>query len=86
MISALCNDLSLHSGDESYGAEHYSRGHQLGHFTVSQHFMDSEGSEPNSQELSTGSYPEPDQSSPHHPTHLSKFHPNIIHPLTSWSS
>jgi hypothetical protein len=34
----------------------------LGHSIVSQHFM-----EPNSQELSTCSYPEPDQSSPHHP-------------------
>jgi hypothetical protein len=29
--------------------------------------MEPEGSIPNSQELSTCSYPEPDQSSPHHP-------------------
>jgi hypothetical protein len=46
----------------------------LGHSIVSQHFMEPEGSIPNSQEFSTCSYPEPDQSSPHHPipplTHL----------------
>jgi hypothetical protein len=30
-------------------------------------FMEPEGSIPNSQELSTCHYPEPDQSSPHHP-------------------
>jgi hypothetical protein len=34
----------------------------LGHSIVSQHFMEPEGSIPNSQELSTCSYPEPDQS------------------------
>jgi hypothetical protein len=39
----------------------------LVHSVVSQHFMEPEGSIPNSQELSTCSYPEPDQSSPHHP-------------------
>jgi hypothetical protein len=39
----------------------------LGHSIVSKHFMELEGSIPNSQELSTCSYPEPDQSSPHHP-------------------
>jgi hypothetical protein len=33
----------------------------LGHWIVSQHFMKPEGSIPNSQELSTCSYPEPDQ-------------------------
>jgi hypothetical protein len=50
------------------GAEHYSRGHQLlGHSIVSQHFMESEDSIPNSQELSTFSYSESDQSSPQHP-------------------
>jgi hypothetical protein len=37
----------------------------LGHSIVSQHFMEPEGSIPNSQELSICSYPEPDQSSPH---------------------
>jgi hypothetical protein len=35
---------------------------------VSQHFMEPEDSIPNSQELSTCSYPEPDQSSTHHPS------------------
>jgi hypothetical protein len=39
----------------------------LGHSIVCQHFMEPEGLIPNSQELSTCSYPEPDQSSPHHP-------------------
>jgi hypothetical protein len=39
----------------------------LGHSIVSQHFMEPEGSIPNSQELSTCCYPEPDQSSPYHP-------------------
>jgi hypothetical protein len=34
---------------------------------VSQHFMEPEGSIPNSQKLSTCPYPEPDQSSPHYP-------------------
>jgi hypothetical protein len=38
-----------------------------GHSTVSQHFTEPEGSIPNSQELSTCSYPEPDQTSPHSP-------------------
>jgi hypothetical protein len=37
----------------------------LGHSIVSQNFMEPESSIPNSQELSTCSYPEPDQSSPH---------------------
>jgi hypothetical protein len=45
------------------GAEHYSRGHSI----VSQRFMEHESSLPHSQELSTCPYPEPDQSSPHHP-------------------
>jgi hypothetical protein len=39
----------------------------LGHSIVSQHFMEPEGSIPNSQELSTCSYHELGQSSPHHP-------------------
>jgi hypothetical protein len=51
-----------------HGGEHYSRDHKLfGHSIVSQHFMEPEGSIPNSQELFTCPYPEPDQSSPHHP-------------------
>jgi hypothetical protein len=56
----------------------------LGHLIVSQHFMEPEGSSPHSQELSTCSYPEPDQSSPHHPIPPSKIHPNIIHPPMSY--
>jgi hypothetical protein len=47
-----------------YGPEHYSRVHQLWGY---QHFMEPEGSLPHSQELSTCSYPVPDQSSPYHP-------------------
>jgi hypothetical protein len=39
----------------------------LGQSIVSQHFMEPEGFIAKSQELSTCSYPEPDQSSPHHP-------------------
>jgi hypothetical protein len=39
----------------------------LGHSIVSQHSMEPKSSIPNSQELSTGPYPKPDQSSPHHP-------------------
>jgi hypothetical protein len=58
----------------------------LCHSIVSEHFIEPESSIPNSQELSTCSYPEPDQSSPHHPIPPSKIHPNIIHPPTSWSS
>jgi hypothetical protein len=39
--------------------------------------MDPEGSIPNSQELSTCSYPEPDQSSPHHPIPPLQIPPNM---------
>jgi hypothetical protein len=39
----------------------------LGHSIDSQHFMEPKGSILNSEELSTCPYPEPDQSSPHHP-------------------
>jgi hypothetical protein len=63
-ISNLINLLT----NQLHGAEHHSRGHQLlGHLILSQHFMEPEGSPPNSQNLSTCPYPEPDQSSPHHP-------------------
>jgi hypothetical protein len=49
------------------GAEYHSRGPQLcSHSVVSQHFMEPEGALPHSQELSTCTYPEPDQSSPQH--------------------
>jgi hypothetical protein len=37
------------------------------HFILSEHLMEPKGLLPNSQELSVWSYPEPDQSSPHHP-------------------
>jgi hypothetical protein len=47
--------------------------------------MEPEGSIPCSQKPSTGPYPEPYQSNPHHPT-LSKINCNIVHPPTSWSS
>jgi hypothetical protein len=36
----------------------------LGHSKYLQHFMETEGSLPCSQETSTGLYPEPDESSP----------------------
>jgi hypothetical protein len=50
----------------------------LGHSLVSQYFMEPEGSITNLQELCTCSYPEPDQSSPHHP--IPPLHSNIIYP------
>jgi hypothetical protein len=43
--------------------------------------MEPEGSIPNSQELSTCPYPEPDQSSPHHSIPTLKD-PSIYYPLT----
>jgi hypothetical protein len=47
--------------------------------------MEHEGSLPCSQKLSTGPYPEPDQSNLYHLI-LSKIHFNIVHPTTSWPS
>jgi hypothetical protein len=47
----------------NYGAQHYSRGHSI----VSHHFTEPEGPIPNSQELSSCSYPEPDHITPSHP-------------------
>jgi hypothetical protein len=58
------------------------------HSRTSQHFMKHEGSIPCSQEPSSGTYPEPDPSSPHHPIlslSLSKIHFNIVHAST-WVS
>jgi hypothetical protein len=51
----------------TYGAEPFLRSCQLcSHSRSSQHFIESEGSLPCSQEPSTGPYPEPDQSNPYH--------------------
>jgi hypothetical protein len=62
------------------GGEYRTRGHKLcSHSVDSQHFMEPEGSLPSSQELSTCTYPEPDQSSPQHPI-LSLRGPSIITP------
>jgi hypothetical protein len=55
--------------DQRYATEqHYSRGFYLCRNLIDfLHFVEPEGSLPNSQELFTCSYPEPDQLSPHHP-------------------
>jgi hypothetical protein len=52
----------------SHGAERFLRSCQLcSHSRTSQRFMKPEGSLPPSQQPSTGPYPEPDRSNPHHP-------------------
>jgi hypothetical protein len=51
---------------------------------IFQYFMETEGSLPCSKEPSTGTYSEPDQSKPHHPTCLSKIHINVVTYLWSW--
>jgi hypothetical protein len=52
----------------TYGAEIVLRSCQLcSPSGTPQHFMEPEGSIPPSQEPSTGPYPEPYQSNPHHP-------------------
>jgi hypothetical protein len=72
----VLQDLHMHSPIHSHGAasltlygaeRHWRDPKVLGHSIVSQQFMEPEGSIPNSQELSTCPYPDPDQSSPHHP-------------------
>jgi hypothetical protein len=70
----------------TYGTEPFLRSRQLcSHSRTSQHVMVPEGSSPCSKEPSTGPYPEPDRSSPHHPI-LSMIHFNIVYPSMSWSS
>jgi hypothetical protein len=55
-------------GSLTHGAERFLRSCQLCSYTrTSQNFMELEGLLPCSQELSTGPYPEPDQSNPCHP-------------------
>jgi hypothetical protein len=49
-------------------------------------FMEPEGSLVCSQESSTGSHPEPDEFSPHHPTLFLKTRFNIIYPSMARSS
>jgi hypothetical protein len=52
----------------THGAKPFLRNRQLYSYSrASQHFMELEGSLQGSQEPSTGPYPEPDQSKPHHP-------------------
>jgi hypothetical protein len=63
-----CTSLT-HSPTHSltHGAEHFLRSRQFCSYSrTSQHFMESEGSLPCSQEPSTDPYPEPDQFNPRH--------------------
>jgi hypothetical protein len=74
----------LHTYVLTHGAEPFFKSRQLcSHSRTSQPFMEPEGSTPRSHEPSTGPYPEPYQSNPHH---LSNVHFNIVHPPTIWSS
>jgi hypothetical protein len=61
-------EIQTERDSTSEGAECHSRGHQVcSHSVVPQHFMEHEGSLPNSEELSNSTYPELDQSSPTRP-------------------
>jgi hypothetical protein len=66
----------------TYEAKPLSRSCQL--CSYSQHFKESEGSSPCSQQPSTAPYPEPDRSTPYR-SYLSNTHPDIVHPPTSLS-
>jgi hypothetical protein len=50
----------------------------------SQHFMEPEGSLPSLQELSTCTYPEPDQSSPQHSTEI-RYRLEVINALVGYA-
>jgi hypothetical protein len=83
-ITKLCSYLLTYL--LAYRAESFLRSWHLCSLSgTSQHFIEPEGSLLSSQEPSTCPYPEPDQSSPYHPS-LTKTHFNIVHPRTSWSS
>jgi hypothetical protein len=71
---------------ETQGAEPFLRSRKFCSYSrIYQHYTETKGSLPCSEEHSTSPYPEPDQSSPYHPI-LSTIYFNIIHPSTSWSS
>jgi hypothetical protein len=67
-VIRLCSKRFISWHILTYGAEPFLRSCQLcSHSGTSQHFKEPEGSSSCSQDTSTGPYPEPDRSSPHHP-------------------